>query len=367
MVATNGFDLFKGKKILITGDTGFKGSWLVIWLLELGAEVYGYSLPALHKDDNYIRCNLSGKINHLDGDVRDYSAMVEYFKSVQPEIAIHMAAQALVIPSYTDPVTTFETNVMGTVNFFEAVKLTPSIKVAINVTSDKCYDNKESIWGYKEIDPMGGKDPYSASKGCSELITSSYMSSFFQDTATNIASVRAGNVIGGGDWAENRIIPDFYRAIKSKSELIIRNPYSTRPWQFVLEPIRGYLTLIVALFNDYGKNKKFQSGWNFGPSDENNVSVEELIKNIINSNGGHGKFSILSRAEAAQLKKEATLLKLDISKAREFLNWKPALNLQQTVSFIADGYKTDLEIADDESFYQSRLKQVQAYTQLINR
>lgn len=363
-IMANSFDFFKGKKVLITGDTGFKGSWLAMWLLELGADVYGYALPAPRSDDNFVKCNLAKKINHLDGDVRDAKKLIDYFQAVKPDIAIHMAAQSLVLPSYKDPISTFETNVMGTVNFFEAVKNVPSIKAAINVTSDKCYENKELIWGYREIDPMGGKDPYSASKGCSELITSSYIHSFFQDNDTNIASVRAGNVIGGGDWSEARIVPDLFRAIRKKDELIIRNPHSTRPWQFVLEPLRGYMTLIKALHNDH-KQKNFQGGWNFGPNDENNISVEDLIKNIIIANENNGRFTILKAAKTERIKKEANLLKLDISKAKEFLNWRPVLNITQTVAFTVDGYKADLTSTAGDSCFQSRLSQIREYTNLI--
>ena len=351
------FEIFIGKKVLLTGDTGFKGSWLAIWLIELGAEVYGYALPSDNNKNNFAICNLQNKIHHQDGDVRDLDKLTKYFQRIKPDFAIHMAAQALVLASYSDPVNNFETNLMGTVNFFEAVRKTPSVKVAINVTSDKCYENKELIWGYRETDPMGGKDPYSASKGCAELITSSYMHSFFNESETRIASVRAGNVIGGGDWSENRIIPDFFRSVNTNESLLIRNPISTRPWQFVLEPLRGYLTLISNLYED--KEHILTGGWNFGPADTNNLSVEQLIKVIINVLG-KGNYKVHDQKE--QYKKESTFLKLDISKAQALLSWKPCLNLQQTVQFTVDGYKSDL--LGKGNIFEDRIKQIRAFTQI---
>lgn len=350
------FDVFKGKKILITGDTGFKGSWLAIWLLELGADVYGYSLPAKSNKDNYKITDLEKRITHKDGDIRDFKSLNDFFKTVSPDIAIHMAAQSLVIDSYHDPVATFDTNVMGTVNFFEAVRNCDSIKAAINVTSDKCYENEEWLWGYRENDKMGGKDPYSASKGCSELVTNSFIQSFFQSNDTaNVASVRAGNVIGGGDWSENRIIPDFFRSLQNKTTLLLRNPTATRPWQFVLEPLNGYLTLAAHLFAAYGIHKELQGGWNFGPEDGNNVSVSKLIDEIIVSGVGGG-YEI---EKQQRVFKEASLLKLDISKAKKLLNWKPYLSLHETISFTAKGY-TD-ETTSGTDIFDARVQQIRKY------
>lgn len=356
-------NLFKGKRILLTGDTGFKGSWLAIWLTELGANVFGYSLPPKSDEDNFVRCGLNKLIHHVDGDVRDSEALLKYFLEVQPDIAIHMAAQALVLPSYEDPIGTLETNIMGTAIFFEAVRKTSSVKVALNVTSDKCYHNNESIWGYRESDPMGGKDPYSVSKGCSELITSSYMHSFFNNSPVRVASVRAGNVIGGGDWAENRIIPDYYRSIKDNVELIIRNPSSTRPWQFVLEPLRGYLTLISKLYGEDG-DESLQGGWNFGPLDRNNVSVRELIQRL-NSTAQSKELVQVANASGGVSKKEAVFLKLDISKAKALLNWEPCLNLDQTINFIKEGYRTDLNSVNTAEVYSDRRNQIINYTNLF--
>ena len=338
---------------MLTGHTGFKGSWLAIWLKELGAEVYGYSLEPYSNKDNFVTCGLENEIHHKIGDVRDGNKLLDYFTAVQPDMAFHLAAQPLVLLSYADPGGTFETNLMGTVNFFEAVRKTPSVRVAINVTSDKCYDNNEWVWGYRENDPMGGKDPYSASKGCSELITSSYLNSFFKGKdSCLIASARAGNVIGGGDWAENRIVPDYFRAIKMGEKLLVRNPYATRPWQHVLEPLSGYLNLGAAL---YLKGHKFVGGWNFGPEDTANYSVKELIDQmlLIDNYGGY----IIPDMDIKP--HEATLLKLDISKAVNYLQWRPSLSFTETVAFTVLGYKDDLE---GSNMLEKRVNQITEYS-----
>ncbi|TWI93807.1 CDP-glucose 4,6-dehydratase [Mucilaginibacter frigoritolerans] len=345
---------YKGKKVLITGHTGFKGSWLAIWLKYLGADVYGYALPPNSEQDNFVSCNLKDEINHFEGDVRDGEKLKEYFKQIQPEFAFHLAAQPLVLYSYQNPVSTFETNLMGTVNFFEAVRQTSSVKVAINVTSDKCYDNKEWVWGYRENDPMGGKDPYSASKGCSELITASYINSFFKnDDSCLVASARAGNVIGGGDWAMDRILPDYFRSVKDNKKLLLRNPYSTRPWQHVLEPLSGYLHLGSTLLL---KGRSFIGGWNFGPIDTNNYSVKDLIDKILLKDN-KGGYIIPDQIEKLH---EAVLLKLDVSKAVNLLNWEPVLNFDETVSFTVSGYQDDLYHTDN--ILDQRIKQIKLYT-----
>jgi CDP-glucose 4,6-dehydratase len=344
---------YHGKKVLVTGHTGFKGSWLAIWLKYLGADVYGYALAPTSAEDNFVTCNLKEEIHHQEGDVRDLQKLKEYFDQVKPDIAFHLAAQPLVLLSYKDPVNTFETNLMGVVNFFEAVRSTPSVKAAINVTSDKCYDNKEWVWGYRENDAMGGKDPYSASKGCAELITSSYLQSFFLNDGCNVASARAGNVIGGGDWAADRIVPDFFRAVQKDEPIFIRNPYATRPWQHVLEPLSGYLKLGEMLFN---KGKDFSGGWNFGPEDSANYSVGHLIKNIIEVH----KSGVIETPELNDKLHEAHLLKLDISKAVNYLNWKPTLNFDDTVKFTVDGYQADLS---KQNILKLRIEQIELFTQ----
>lgn len=346
-------DSYRGKKVLVTGDTGFKGSWMCIWLRELGAEVYGYALPPITEKDNFVTTGLASKIHHLDGDIRHKDTLHNYFQEVQPDMAFHLAAQPLVIDSYNNPHYNYETNLMGTVNFFEAVRLCPSVKVAVNVTTDKCYRNNEWIWGYRENDPMGGDDPYSASKGCSELITHSYLKSFFSKTNTaHIASARAGNVIGGGDWAENRIVPDMMKAYLHKTASIIRNPHSVRPWQFVLEPLYGYLKLGEKLLK-HGKD--FSGGWNFGPAAYENYSVNDvvnLVKKIIPD--------IHIQAPTNQEKPhEAGLLKLDVTKAINELDWKPKLSFEHTIGYTVHGYLD--EFKTPETLYECRVQQIADY------
>lgn len=346
-------NIYSGKKVLITGHTGFKGSWLAIWLKQLGAEVYGYALAPYTKYDNFVSCNLQNKIHHVEADIRDAVKLKSFFLDVQPDFAFHLAAQPLVLLSYKDPAGTFNSNLMGVVNFFEAVRSTPSVKVAINVTSDKCYDNKEWIWGYRENDAMGGNDPYSASKGAAELITSSYIHSYFSTQGScNVGTGRAGNVIGGGDWAENRIIPDYFRAYKKGEKLLIRNPYATRPWQHVLEPLSGYLTLGAAL---YQEGKRFAGGWNFGPEDTANHSVKDLIDKILMFDH-RGGYEIPEQVEKPH---EATFLKLDISKAVNNLKWRPVLSFAETVEFTLQGYQDDFA---KENLFEKRVAQIELYT-----
>lgn len=346
--------IYKGKTVLVTGDTGFKGSWLVIWLLNLGANVIGYALSPKTEKDNYVICNLDEKITHIDGDITDYQKLLGVFSKYQPEVAFHFAAQSLVLESYKDPVYTYNTNVMGTVNFFEAVRHTPSVKVAINITSDKCYENREWVYGYREVDPMGGKDPYSASKGASEIITSSYLRSFFnQDNTANIASVRAGNVIGGGDWAAYRIFPDCMRALLNAKPIIIRNPESVRPWQHVLEPLSGYLTLGSFL---YAEGKKYSGAWNFGPLHRNMVSVKQLVEETI-KHWGTGRYIVENEKNNSL---EAGFLHLDISKAVNMLNWHPVLDFGQTIKFSIDEYKIG-DFTSKEIFNQ-RIDHIVKYT-----
>lgn len=348
-------NIYKNKKVLITGDTGFKGSWLAIWLLELGAEVYGYSLPPVSLQDNYERTKLATRIKHLDGDVREIENMQKYFNQVQPDIAFHLAAQPLVLASYIDPLYNHQTNIIGSVNFFESIRNTPSVKVALNITTDKCYENKEQANGYTETDALGGHDPYSASKACAEIITQSYIKSFFtNDQTCNVASVRAGNVIGGGDWGENRIVPDFFRAYQENTVLKIRNREAIRPWQFVLEPLRGYLHLTQLLLTG---GKKFQGPWNFGPV-ENSYSVNDVIK-------GFQKKGINTKIEIDETNKkhETQILKLNINKAENLLGWKPVLDFEQTIDFAFKTYKQDLDIKED--LFEYRVKIIKQYLNLL--
>jgi CDP-glucose 4,6-dehydratase len=346
---------FENKRVLITGDSGFKGSWLAIWLLEMGAEVYGYSLPPRTLRDNFVRCSLKERLYHVDGDIRDKEKLHNFISDSKPEIVFHLAAQPIVLESYSNPHYTYETNIMGTVNLFESVRTIESIKAVLNITSDKCYQNNEWVWGYRESDPLGGKDPYSASKACSELISASYLESFFSRSKTaNIATARAGNVIGGGDWGENRIVPDFFRAVQNNEILMIRNPYSTRPWQYVLEPLSGYLELAARLFSD---GKEYSGSWNFGPSGESSISVLELIREMQNE-FGRGGYRILEEVSGKQ---EAGMLSLDISKARDLLCWKPALKRKETVTFTVRGY---IDETEGENLYAKRVTQIEQYVEL---
>jgi CDP-glucose 4,6-dehydratase len=355
LVTMDFWNCYQGKKVLITGHTGFKGSWLAIWLKQLGADVYGYALAPYSDRDNFVTCSLEKQLHHQEGDVRDGQKLKDYFNQIQPDIAFHLAAQPLVLLSYQEPAVTFETNLMGVVNFFEAVRQTPSVKAAVNITSDKCYDNKEWVWGYRENDAMGGKDPYSASKGCAELITASYINSFFkQENTCSVASGRAGNVIGGGDWAADRIVPDYFRAVNSNEKLILRNPEATRPWQHVLEPLSGYLSLGAMLFL---KGKKYQGGWNFGPADSSNYPVRELIDEIKHVEAS-GDYQV---SENTTKLHEANFLKLDISKSVSQLKWQPILSFFETVKFTVEGYQAE---NNNQKVLFNRIKQIQVYTNL---
>jgi CDP-glucose 4,6-dehydratase len=345
-------DVFWNKKVLLTGDTGFKGSWLSIWLIELGAEVFGYALPPKTKLDNFVKAGLKKIVHHIDADVRDKEKLLSFFQEVQPDFAFHLAAQPLVIESYLNPHYTFETNLIGTVNFFEAVRKTKSVKVAINITSDKCYLNDDRKHGYSENDQMGGKDPYSASKACSELITTSYIESFFNnENNASVASARAGNVIGGGDWAENRIVPDFFRAMAKKEKLIIRYPYATRPWQHVLEPLSGYLLLAYKLFTE---GKSFQGGWNFGPEESSDFTVKQLVEKLSELTG----FVNYSFSNDQNKFQEASLLKLNTEKATKLLKWKSALDFNKTLNFARLGYEADIST---DNVYDERVKELNFY------
>lgn len=332
--------IFENKKILITGHTGFKGSWLCLLLHQLGADVYGYALepptnPSLFKD-----AQIDELITSYIGDVRDLSQLQGIMQKVQPEVVIHMAAQPLVRDSYKIPVETYAVNVMGTVHMLEACRNTPSVKAVVNVTTDKCYENKEWHWGYRENEPMGGYDPYSNSKGCSELVTSSYRNSFFnpKDYDTHkvaVASARAGNVIGGGDWANDRLIPDFIRAISKGEKVKIRSPYAIRPWQHVLEPLNGYLSLAAKLM---AEGIMFAQSWNFGPEDSDAQNVEWITNTICNLWGNGAVYEIDDEPQPH----EANYLKLDCSKAKSELNWTPKWDIQTTLKSIVDWNKAYL-------------------------
>lgn len=332
-------DFFRGKRVLVTGHTGFKGSWLSIWLHELGAEVIGVAKDPFSERDNYVLSGIGGKLKaDIRADIRDGQRMKDIFAKYQPEIVFHLAAQPLVRLSYDIPVETYEANVMGTINIMEAIRSTDSVNVGVMITTDKCYENKEQIWGYRENEPMGGYDPYSSSKGCCEIAISSWRRSFFNPADYGkkhhvaLASVRAGNVIGGGDWALDRIIPDCIKALEAGKPIDIRSPRSVRPWQHVLEPLSGYMLLASKMWDE---PTKYCEGWNFGPRMESVTPVWDVASMLI-KNFGNGELRDLSDPNALH---EAKLLMLDITKAQVSLGWKPRMNISQCIELVVDWYK----------------------------
>lgn len=330
-------NFYHGKRVLITGHTGFKGSWLSIWLNELGAEVVGVGLEPFTERDNFVLSGIGNKIKaDIRADIRDGEQMKEIFQTYQPEIVFHLAAQPLVRLSYDIPVETYATNVMGTINVLEAIRVTDSVKVGVMITTDKCYENKEQIWGYRENEPMGGYDPYSSSKGAAEIAISSWRNSFFNPAryamhGKSIASVRAGNVIGGGDWALDRIIPDCIKALEADSPIEIRNPKAIRPWQHVLEPLSGYMLLANKMWED---PTAYCEGWNFGPHVESISTVWDVATKVVVKYGS-GELCDLSTLDALH---EAKLLTLDISKAKFRLGWEPKMNIDQTIELTVEWY-----------------------------
>lgn len=328
---------WQGKKVLITGHTGFKGSWLALWLNMLGADVGGYALEPLTSHDNFVLTGLEKKINQRIGDVRDYGRLQDLIRNFNPEIVFHLAAQPLVKESYKAPKETYDINVGGTVNLFECCRKTDSVKVIVNVTTDKCYDNKEWVWGYRENDRLGGYDPYSSSKACSELVTEGYRNSFFNpDTyalhGKSLASARAGNVFGGGDWQADRIVPDCIRALEQGEPIIVRSPHAVRPWQHVLEPLSGYLLLAQKMAENPAS---YAEAWNFGPEDSSFLNVGSLVNRIVKT-WGEGSWEDHSKPGALH---EASLLKLDISKAKSLLGWSPLWNIDKAIAETVAWYR----------------------------
>jgi len=335
---------WKGKRVLLTGHTGFKGGWLSLWLQQMGADVTGYALDAPTDPSLFAVADVARGMHSVIGDVRDGEHIRRVMQEAQPEIVIHMAAQALVRYSYANPVETYAVNVMGLVNLFEAVRVTPGIRAVLNVTSDKCYENKEWAWGYRENEPMGGYDPYSNSKACAELVTSAYRNSYFnpgkyKEHGVALASGRAGNVIGGGDWALDRLIPDMLRAIGNGEAVKIRSPHSIRPWQHVLEPLSGYLTLAEHL---YQHGAAYAEGFNFGPNDTDAKPVEWIIERLCQTWGKGASWTLDGQPQPH----EATYLKLDCSKARSRLNWQPRWSLEQTIGKIVEWHQAKDQGAD---------------------
>jgi len=336
---------YRGRRVLITGDTGFKGSWLALWLHELGAHVTGMALPPQTDPSHFQLAALDTIIRHVDTDIRDSDAVGRVFRQAKPQVVFHLAAQALVRDSYHDPKTTFDTNIGGTVNILEAVRQCPDVKAAVVVTSDKCYDNREWVWGYRENDPLGGHDPYSASKGAAEIVSAAYRRSYFdrngQGPHIGFATARAGNVIGGGDWAKDRIIPDCVRALSAGTPIDIRNPNATRPWQHVLDPLSGYLLLAARLLQD---PDTFGGAWNFGPRTSDQITVAELAKRFVK---GWGSGVIQTRTMENRQPHEARLLNLNTDKAAFALNWHPVLDSSSAIDWTVAWYKSWHERTDD--------------------
>ena len=353
-----------GKKVFLSGHTGFKGSWLSLWLQSLGAEVTGFALPAPTSPSLFELANVGHGMKSVIGDVRHLRDLTTALNASNPSIVFHMAAQSLVRESYQDPVNTYETNVMGTVNMLEAVRRCSSVRAVINVTTDKCYENKERLQGYTEDEPLGGFDPYSNSKACSELVTLAYRSSFFNNAQhaqhnLALASARAGNVIGGGDWAKARLIPDILQAFAERKSVSIRYPNSIRPWQHVLEPLSGYLTLAECLFEN---GPQFSEAWNFGPNDGDAQPVSWIADKLCHMWGDGTKWNV----ESGEHPHEAGFLKLDASKASSRLNWRPLLNLEETLDLIVkwhqryqQGESVNQICIDQISEYQARLNAIE--------
>ena len=349
-----------GKRVFVTGHTGFKGSWLCLWLQQLGANVTGYALAPPTNPSLFEEAQVAQGMTSVIGDIRGGAALIQAMRQAAPDIVIHMAAQPLVRRSYVDPVETYATNVMGTVNLLEAVRQTPSVRAVINVTTDKCYENKEWVWGYRETEPMGGFDPYSSSKGCAELVTAAYRNSFFNaakhsEHQVAVATARAGNVIGGGDWAEDRLIPDILRAIQIGKSVNVRNPHATRPWQHVLEPLSGYLTLAEQLC---AQGLAVAEAFNFGPADEDAKPVQWIVEKLTQSWGDGAAWHV----DGGMHPHEAHYLKLDCSKARAALGWQPRWNLSQALQAIIVWHKAHSAPQGGDDMRAMCLQQINDYT-----
>jgi CDP-glucose 4,6-dehydratase len=352
---------WNGKRVFLTGHTGFKGGWLSLWLTSMGAKVTGYALAPNTRPNFFDVTKVEDDlVQSCIADIRDLEKLKKAMADAKPEIVIHMAAQPLVRYSYANPVETYATNVMGTVHTLESIRSVDTVRAAVIVTTDKCYENQEWVWGYRENEPMGGHDPYSNSKGCAELVTSAFRESFFSPSkyaqhGIAVASARAGNVIGGGDWSEDRLIPDAIKAFEAKAALMIRNPLATRPWQHVLEPLSGYLVLAQAL---YEKGAQFDGGWNFGPRDEDARPVQEVIELLIQKWGSPATW-VQDQSEQPH---EAHSLKLDCSKARQYLGWSPKWNLDQAIYSIADWQSAYQRKAD---MHELSLQQINQYQSIL--
>ena len=338
LVVTPGF--WRGRRVFLTGHTGFKGGWLALWLQQLGAQVTGFALPAEDAAGLFLQARVADGMTSIEGDVRDLDALASALARARPEVVFHLAAQALVRDSYAQPVETYATNVMGTVHLLEAVRRQGEVRAVVNVTSDKCYDNREWPWPYRETDALGGADPYSNSKACAELVTEAYRRSFFSAEATaGIATARAGNVIGGGDRARDRLIPDMVSAWSRSETLVLRHPHAVRPWQYVLEPLRGYLSLAETL---HARGAEFGQAWNFGPRESDARPVQWLVEHLARAWPGEARWQVQAEGHPH----EAGLLRIDASKAAARLGWRPALDLQQALEQTAHWYHQQSAGAD---------------------
>ena len=348
-------EFWRGKRILLTGHTGFKGGWLALWLRRMGAEILGYSLPAPTQPSLFETARISESVEGVIGDIRDLPRLHSAFREFSPEIVFHLAAQPLVRVSYDAPVETFSTNVLGTVHVLEAIRQTNSVRSAVIVTSDKCYANQESARGYRENDSLGGHDPYSNSKACAEMVVESYRRSFFSDSgATAVASARAGNVIGGGDWAADRLIPDLVRAAVAGTPVVLRNPKSIRPWQHVLEPLSGYLMLAQRLWE---APSRYAEAWNFGPRDDDAMSVEDIVALAAQAWGDGMTWVLESRPQPH----ESRVLRLDCAKARG-IGWQPLLGIAQAVDWTIEWYRAWSGRGDMKDL---SLEQITRYSELL--
>ncbi len=345
---------WRDKRVFLTGHTGFKGGWLALWLADMGAEVFGYALAPPTEPNFFTATRLERYLTqHTRGDIRDAATLTTALQQSGAEIVFHLAAQPLVRHSYVEPVETYQTNVMGTVNLLEAVRNTPAVKAIVNITTDKCYENREWIWPYRENEALGGYDPYSSSKACAELVTASYRNAFLQKTGTQLASARAGNVIGGGDWATDRLIPDFLRAMDAKQTITIRSPHAIRPWQHVLEPLSGYLMLAEKL---YDAGESFAEAWNFGPDEADARSVQWIVENLCRQIP-----DMDWQCDTQTQPHEAHTLRLDSTKAKTRLHWRPRWSLATALDYTLNwhwAWKTGTDMAD------TSLAQIQAYERL---
>jgi CDP-glucose 4,6-dehydratase len=349
---------WKGRRVFLTGHTGFKGSWLSLWLSSLGAQVTGYALDAPTRPNLYEQAGVAADLKSVAGDIRDYARMKSTLAECNPSVILHLAAQSVVKRGYDDPIETYSSNVMGTVNLFQAIRELERPCAVVNVTSDKSYENREWVWGYRENEPMGGRDPYSNSKGCAELVTSSFRDSFFPPATIDhhgvaLGSARAGNAIGGGDWTSDQLIPDLMRAFLAGAPCLIRNPAAYRPWQFVLEPLRGYLMLAERLTENA---ERFASGWNFGPADDDAKPVEWIANELVRTWGGAAAW----KQDTASHPREAHALKLDASKAKTGLGWHPVLPLKPALGWIVEWYQAFQSKGDLRRLTLNQIERYQA-------